>query len=202
MLRCWVKCVPEVDGVNGMTDLAVLCTTSAGKSGHNSCSRERYSNTDSSSEIQEAHRYSHHSHSLGYLQDTWELTCALAQLPVAPPEDSDKGGSVVSSRLDVVVLSEEDVVAVFHAAETGERDKRWNTTQHNTTGGGVGGIARAHTHTRHNLLLGEIADDSKLSVFLLVLQQLSHCVTQVKQHAAVRWDRDRRTVHSEAQERW
>lgn len=48
----------------------------------------------------------------------YPLTSTLAKLPKASPEDSDEGGSVVRSRLDVVVLSEEDVVTVLHAAET------------------------------------------------------------------------------------
>lgn len=53
------------------------------------------------------------------------LTSAFANLPVASPEYSDKGGSVMRSGLDVVILSKEDVVTVFHAAET--RNTHTNT---------------------------------------------------------------------------
>lgn len=50
------------------------------------------------------------------------LTSTLADLSVASPEDSDKGGSVMRSGPDVVVLSEEDVVTVLHTAETTNKE--------------------------------------------------------------------------------
>lgn len=46
------------------------------------------------------------------------LTSTLADLSVAPPEDSDEGGSVMRSGPDVVILPEENVVTVLHTAET------------------------------------------------------------------------------------
>lgn len=46
------------------------------------------------------------------------FTSTLAKLPVASPEDSYEGGSVMRSSPDVVILPEEDVVTVLHAAET------------------------------------------------------------------------------------
>lgn len=46
------------------------------------------------------------------------LTPTLADLSVAPPEDSDEGGSVMRSGLDIVILPEENVVTVLHTAET------------------------------------------------------------------------------------
>lgn len=72
--------------------------------------------------MQNAHRYRCNtpsaSHSLSEYLCIHSLTSTLAKLPVASPEDSDEGGSVMWGRLDVVVLPEEDVVAVLHAAET------------------------------------------------------------------------------------
>lgn len=46
------------------------------------------------------------------------LTSTLANLSVAPPEDSNEWGSVMRSSPDVVKLSEENVVTVLHTAET------------------------------------------------------------------------------------
>lgn len=54
------------------------------------------------------------------------LTSNLANLSVASPEDSDKGGSVMRCGSDVVILSEEDMVTVLHTAET------TTTHMHNT----------------------------------------------------------------------
>lgn len=45
---------------------------------------------------------------------------------------------------------------------------------------------RSSACTMRDLLLSKVADEAKLRVFLSVLQQLRHCVTQVKQHVAVR----------------
>lgn len=57
------------------------------------------------------------------------LTSTLANLSVASPEDSDKGGSVMSSGPDVVILSEEDVVTVLHTAETTNKETESETKQ-------------------------------------------------------------------------
>lgn len=105
------------------------------------------------------------------------LTSTLAKLPVASPEDSYEGGSVMRSSPDVVILSEEDVVTVLHAAETTQVHTCPNIKNNDESSN----KHVLHTDGRlHNLLFSKIANHPKLSVFLFVFQQLSHCVTQVK----------------------
>lgn len=41
-----------------------------------------------------------------------------------------------------------------------------------------------------DLLFSKVADHPELGVFLLMLQQLGHCVTQVKQHVTVRCEEE------------
>lgn len=79
-------------------------------------------------------------------------------------------------RPDVAELPEQDVVPVLHAAEAAHTHTR----------------ARVHTQVKVgrqelsvrvrvcDLLFGKVAGEPKLCVFLFVLQQLRHSVTQVK----------------------